>query len=78
MLMDGKELARDIKAKIKTEIDNIKKIHNINPMVATEEAQGRRDWHRRPQGGGPLRSRRQSRLVQGELAACQDGCAGYP
>ena len=33
--MDGKELARDIKAKIKTEIDNIKKIHNINPMVAT-------------------------------------------
>ena len=35
MLMDGKELARDIKAKIKTEIDNIKKIHNINPMVAT-------------------------------------------
>ena len=35
MLMDGKELARDIKVKIKTEIDNIKKIHNINPMVAT-------------------------------------------
>jgi len=35
MLMNGKELARDIKAKIKTEIDNIKKIHNINPMVAT-------------------------------------------
>ena len=35
MLMDGKELARDIKTKIKTEIDNIKKIHNINPMVAT-------------------------------------------
>ena len=33
--MNGKELARDIKAKIKTEIDNIKKIHNINPMVAT-------------------------------------------
>ena len=33
--MDGKELARDIKTKIKTEIDNIKKIHNINPMVAT-------------------------------------------
>ena len=33
--MDGKELAKDIKAKIKTEIDNIKKIHNINPMVAT-------------------------------------------
>ena len=33
--MDGKELARDIKAKIKTEIDDIKKIHNINPMVAT-------------------------------------------
>lgn len=33
--MDGKELARDIKAKIKTEVDNIKKIHNINPMVAT-------------------------------------------
>ncbi|AAL95682.1 bifunctional methylenetetrahydrofolate dehydrogenase/methenyltetrahydrofolate cyclohydrolase [Fusobacterium nucleatum subsp. nucleatum ATCC 25586] len=35
MLMDGKELARDIKVKIKAEIDNIKKIHNINPMVAT-------------------------------------------
>ena len=35
MLMDGKELAKEIKAKIKTEIDDIKKIHNINPMVAT-------------------------------------------
>ena len=35
MLMDGKELARDIKAKIKAEIDDIKKKHNINPMVAT-------------------------------------------
>ena len=35
MLMDGKELAKEIKAKIKTEIDEIKKIHNINPMVAT-------------------------------------------
>ncbi len=33
--MDGKELAKEIKAKIKTEIDDIKKIHNINPMVAT-------------------------------------------
>lgn len=35
MLMDGKELAKEIKAKIKTEIEDIKKIHNINPMVAT-------------------------------------------
>ena len=35
MLMDGKELAKEIKAKIKAEIDDIKKKHNINPMVAT-------------------------------------------
>ena len=35
MLMDGRELAKDIKAKIKAEIDDIKKKHNINPMVAT-------------------------------------------
>lgn len=33
MLMDGKELVRDIKVKIKVEIDNIKKIYNINLMV---------------------------------------------
>ena len=33
--MDGKELAKEIKAKIKAEIDDIKKKHNINPMVAT-------------------------------------------
>ena len=35
MLMDGKELAKEIKAKIKAKIDDIKKKHNINPMVAT-------------------------------------------
>lgn len=35
MLMDGKELAKEIKAKIKAEIDDIKKKYNINPMVAT-------------------------------------------
>jgi len=35
MLMDGKELARDIKAKIKTEIDDIKRIYNVNPTVAS-------------------------------------------
>ena len=35
MLMDGKELAKEIKAKIKAEIDDIKKKHNTNPMVAT-------------------------------------------
>ena len=35
MLMDGKELAKEIKAKIKAEIDDIKKKNNINPMVAT-------------------------------------------
>ncbi|WP_338958728.1 bifunctional 5,10-methylenetetrahydrofolate dehydrogenase/5,10-methenyltetrahydrofolate cyclohydrolase [Fusobacterium nucleatum] len=35
MLMDGKELAKEIKAKIKAEIDDIKKKHNINPMVVT-------------------------------------------
>ena len=33
--MDGKELAKEIKAKIKAEIDDIKKKYNINPMVAT-------------------------------------------
>ena len=31
MLMDGKELAKDIKAKIKAEIDDIKRIYNVNP-----------------------------------------------
>ena len=35
MLMDGKELARDIKAKIKAEIDDIKRIYNVNPTVAS-------------------------------------------
>ena len=35
MLMDGKELAKDIKAKIKTEIDDIKRIYNVNPTVAS-------------------------------------------
>ncbi len=35
MLMDGKYLEKDIKAKIKADIDDIKKKHNINPMVAT-------------------------------------------
>jgi len=35
MLMDGKELAKDIKAKIKAEIDDIKRIYNVNPTVAS-------------------------------------------
>ncbi|PCR83988.1 bifunctional methylenetetrahydrofolate dehydrogenase/methenyltetrahydrofolate cyclohydrolase, partial [Fusobacterium nucleatum] len=35
MLMDGKELARDIKSKIKAEIDDIKRIYNVNPTVAS-------------------------------------------
>ena len=35
MLMDGKELARDIKAKIKAEIDDIKRIYNVSPTVAS-------------------------------------------
>ena len=33
--MDGKELAKDIKAKIKAEIDDIKRIYNVNPTVAS-------------------------------------------
>ena len=35
MLVDGKELARDIKARIKAEIDDIKRIYNVNPTVAS-------------------------------------------
>ena len=35
MLMDGRELAKDIKAKIKAEIDDIKRIYNVNPTVAS-------------------------------------------
>lgn len=35
MLMDGKKLAKDIKTKIKMEIDDIKRIYNVNPTVAS-------------------------------------------
>ena len=33
--MDGKELAKEIKAKIKAELDDIKRIYNVNPTVAS-------------------------------------------
>ena len=35
MLMDGKELAKDIKIKLKNEIDDIKRIYGVTPAVAS-------------------------------------------
>ena len=35
MLMDGKELAKDIKIKLKKEIDDIKRIYGVTPAVAS-------------------------------------------
>ena len=33
--MDGKEIAKNIKSKIKEEIDEIKRIYSVNPTVAS-------------------------------------------
>ena len=33
--MDGKEIAKNIKSKIKEEIDDIKRIYSVNPTVAS-------------------------------------------
>ena len=35
MLMDGKDLAKDIKIKLKNEIDDIKRIYGVTPAVAS-------------------------------------------
>ena len=35
MLMDGKEIAKNIKSQIKEEIDEIKRIYSVNPTVAS-------------------------------------------